>query len=82
MGLEPECSSPSWRLSLSQDMIGRDTFSLTQEFLSHILGVRRTTVSIDAHALQEAGLIRYRRGQVTILDRDGLEDCACECYSS
>jgi CRP-like cAMP-binding protein len=64
-----------------QDMIGRDTFGLTQEFLSHMLGVRRTTVSIDAHALQEAGLIRYRRGQITILDRDGLEDCACECYS-
>jgi CRP-like cAMP-binding protein len=67
-------------LLLSQDMTGRDTSSLTQEFLSHMLGVRRT-VSIDAHALQEAGLIRYRRGQVTILDRDGLEDCACECYS-
>jgi hypothetical protein len=62
-------------------MIGRDTFHLTQEFLSHMLGVRRTSVSIDAHALQEAGLIRYRRGQVTILKRNGLEDCACECYS-
>jgi CRP-like cAMP-binding protein len=69
-----------WLLQ-AQDMIGNDTFILTQEFLSHMLGVRRTTVSIDAHALQEAGLIRYRRAQITILKRDGLEDCACECYS-
>jgi CRP-like cAMP-binding protein len=69
-----------WLLQ-SQDMIGSDTFSLTQEFLSHMLGVRRNTVSIEAHAVQEAGLIRYTRGQIKILNRDGLEDCACECYS-
>jgi CRP-like cAMP-binding protein len=70
-----------WLLQ-SQDMIGSDTFSLTQEFLSHMLGVRRNTVSVEAHAVQEAGLIRYRRGNITILNRDGLEDCACECYST
>src|SRR5437868_15192285 len=69
-----------WLLQ-SQDMIGSDTFSLTQEFLSHMLVVRRTSVSIDAHALQEAGLIRYSRGNIKILNRNGLEDCACECYS-
>jgi CRP-like cAMP-binding protein len=69
-----------WLLQ-SQDMIGRDDFTLTQEFLSHMLGVRRTTVSVEAHAVQEAGLIRYRRGNIKIVDRDGLEDCACECYS-
>jgi CRP-like cAMP-binding protein len=69
-----------WLLQ-SQDLIGSDKFSLTQEFLSHMLGVRRTTVSVEAHAVQEAGLIRYRRGNITILNRDGLEDCACECYS-
>jgi CRP-like cAMP-binding protein len=69
-----------WLLQ-SQDMIGSDTFSLTQEFLSHMLGVRRNTVSVEAHAVQEAGLIRYRRGHITILNRDGLEDCSCECYS-
>jgi len=62
-------------------MIESDTFILTQEFLSHMLGVRRNTVSIEAHAVQGAGLIRYRRGHITILNRDGLEDCACECYS-
>jgi CRP-like cAMP-binding protein len=69
-----------WLLQ-SQDMIGKETFLLTQEFLSHMLGVRRNTVSVEAHAVQEAGLIRYRRGHITILNRDGLEDCACECYS-
>src|ERR1700757_5195723 len=67
--------------SCKQDMIGRDTFSLTQEFLFHMLGVRRNTVSVEAHAVQEAGLIRYKRGTITILNRDGLEDCSCECYS-
>jgi CRP-like cAMP-binding protein len=69
-----------WMLQ-SQDMIGSPTFCLTQEFLSHMLGVRRNTVSVEAHSLQQAGLIRYARGKITILDRDGLEDCACECYS-
>jgi CRP-like cAMP-binding protein len=69
-----------WLLQ-SHDMIGSDTFNLTQDFLSHMLGVRRTTVSIEAHAVQEAGLIRYTRGQIKILNRGGVEDCACECYS-
>src|SRR5258708_23459433 len=62
-------------------MIGSDTFSLTQELLSHMLGVQRNTVAREAHAVQQAGLIRYSRGHITILNRDGLEDCACECYS-
>jgi CRP-like cAMP-binding protein len=69
-----------WMLQ-SQDMIGSDTFILTQEFLSHMLGVRRNTVSVEAHSMQQAGLIQYRRGHITILNRDGLEECACECYS-
>jgi CRP-like cAMP-binding protein len=70
-----------WLLQ-SQDMIGSGTFTLTQEFLSHMLGVRRNTVSIEAHALQAAGLIRYARGHISVLNRDGLEDCACECYAT
>ena len=70
-----------WLLQ-SEDMIGSASFTLTQEFLSHMLGVRRNTVSVEAHALQEAGLIRYARGHITILNREGLEDCACECYSA
>lgn len=69
-----------WMLQ-SQDMIGSDTFILTQEFLSHMLGVRRNTVSVEAHSVRQAGLIQYRRGHITIVDREGLEECACECYS-
>ena len=55
---------------------------MTQEFLSQMLGVRRGTISVEARTLQQAGLIRYSRGQITILNRDGVEDCACECYST
>jgi CRP-like cAMP-binding protein len=68
-----------WLLQ-SQDVTESDTVPLTQEFLSHMLGVRRTSVSVCAHGLQKAGLIRYSRGQIKILNRDGLEECACECY--
>ncbi len=68
-----------WLLQ-SQDTTETDRISLTQEFLSHMLGVRRTSVSLCAHALQKAGLISFVRGQIKILDRDGLKDSACECY--
>jgi Mn-dependent DtxR family transcriptional regulator len=46
-----------------------------------MLGVQRTSVSLAAHALQEAGLIKYARGRITTLDRAGIEECACECNS-
>ena len=62
------------------DRIQLDEFRLTQEFLAMMLGVQRTGVSAAAVALQREGLIHYKRGNVTILDRRGLERRACECY--
>ncbi|MEH2258779.1 Crp/Fnr family transcriptional regulator [Nostoc sp.] len=67
-------------LLMTADRVETDTFSLTQEFLSIMLGVNRSTVSLTASILQRAGLIDYVRGQMTILDRSGLEDITCECY--
>jgi CRP-like cAMP-binding protein len=67
-------------LLLTHDRVGDREFPLTQEFLAQMLGVRRASVSVAAGALQNAGLISYSRGRVTILDREGLEDAACECY--
>jgi Mn-dependent DtxR family transcriptional regulator len=64
------------------DQAGRDEFPMTQEFLAHMLGVRRQTVTVVAGALQNAGLISYRRGVVVIEDRERLEEAACECYAA
>jgi CRP-like cAMP-binding protein len=69
-----------WMLQ-SADMIGSNTIDLTQDFLSHMMGVRRTTVTMEAQSLVQAGMIRYRRGHITIIDRDALSECACECYA-
>jgi CRP-like cAMP-binding protein len=68
-----------WLLQ-TDDRVDGHTFSLTQEFLSQMLGVHRPTVSIAAGMLQKAGLITYRRGVITITDRAGLEEAACPCY--
>ena len=70
-----------WLLQ-AQDAVGSDTLNLTQEFLSHMLGVRRTSVSGSANKLQEQGLIGYKRGVIKILDRKGLEKNSCECYAA
>jgi CRP-like cAMP-binding protein len=69
-------------LLMSHDRAGADVLPLTQEFLGFMLGVQRTTVTIAARALQAAGLIKYKRGHIEIIDRDGLEDGACECYEA
>jgi CRP-like cAMP-binding protein len=69
-------------LLMTQDRVESDSFPLTQEFLSYMLGVRRASVSEVAAALQKLGLIDYHRGQITIRDRKGLEAAACECYQS
>jgi CRP-like cAMP-binding protein len=70
-----------WLLQ-AQDAIGGGTLNLTQEYLSHMMGVRRTSVSGSANKLQEEGLISYKRGAIRILDRKGLEKSACECYGA
>jgi CRP-like cAMP-binding protein len=69
-------------LLMSQDRMGAETFSLTHEFLSIMLGVQRAGVTIAAGKLQKAGIIEYRRGKVTILRRDDLEKATCECYAT
>jgi CRP-like cAMP-binding protein len=66
----------------TRDRSDSDVFPMTQEFLSEMLGVQRTSVSLLAGKLQGLRLIRYRRGQIQILDRRGLEEKACECYSA
>jgi CRP-like cAMP-binding protein len=66
----------------SRDLSGSDTLLLTQEFLAQMLGVQRTSVSPAAHTLQKADLIRYRRGHIEILNLEGLQDAACECYGT
>jgi CRP-like cAMP-binding protein len=67
-------------LLMVHDRMPEDTFELTQDFLSQMLGVRRATVSETASELQQAGLISYSRGRITVDDRAGLERAACECY--
>lgn len=67
-------------LLMASDRMGSDSFPLTQEFVAMMLGAARPTVTVVAGTLQEAGLITYRRGQVTIVDREGLEGASCECY--
>ena len=67
---------------MTHDRMHSDEFLLTQEFLAMMLGVQRTGVSAAAGALQRAGLIRYKRGNVTILDRRGLQRRSCECYGT
>jgi CRP-like cAMP-binding protein len=67
-------------LLMTRDRMPSDDFLLTHEFLGMMLGVRRTTVTDVMGGLQKAGLIRYRRGHVTILDHEGLLRRACECY--
>src|SRR5260370_18411747 len=63
-----------------RDLIGSEELPLTQEFIAQMLGVRRTSVSIVANTLQQAGLIKYKRGHIRVLDLEGLRESACECY--
>jgi CRP-like cAMP-binding protein len=74
-----ERRSARWLL-MASDRLGDDVLPLTQEFIAAMLGVRRSGVSEAAGELQRSGLIRYRRGEIRIIDRAGLEKTACECY--
>ncbi len=69
-------------LLMTQDRAHADSFRVTQEFLSYMLGVRRVGITKAAKALQIGGLINYRRGNMTVLDRPGLEAAACDCYAA
>ncbi len=76
--LDERCAK--WLLLTHDRVEGADTFPLTHEFLSNMLGVRRSGVTVAAGALQDAGYIRYSRGNITVVDRKGLEGAACVCY--
>lgn len=75
--IEKRCAR--WLL-LSHDRMERQSFPLTQEFLGQMLGVARSAVNIAAGELQQAGLITYARGVITVEDRAGLEAASCICY--
>ncbi len=68
-------------LLLSLDRLPTESLSMTQELIANMLGVRREGVTQAAGALQRAGLIRYGRGRIEVLDRPGLEQAVCECYA-
>jgi CRP-like cAMP-binding protein len=75
--IEQRCAR--WLL-MSQDRVGRDRFDLTQEFLAEMLGVRRPGVTVAMGVLEKAGLITHGRGNITVVNREGLEKATCECY--
>jgi CRP-like cAMP-binding protein len=76
-GLTERCAR--WLL-VTHDRVGKDSFELTHDILSTMLGVHRPAVTIAAGTLQKAGLISYTRGRITVTDRSALENASCECY--
>jgi hypothetical protein len=69
-----------WLLMMHDRAQGK-ALPYTHEFLSHMLGANRKSVTLAAQAMQAAGLISYRRGKIQVLDRPGLEKASCECYA-
>lgn len=69
-------------LLMCHDRMESDTFAITHEFLGHMLGTPRSTVTLAAGILNKSGLIAYSRGKVLVKDRKGLEKAACECYQT
>jgi CRP-like cAMP-binding protein len=78
---ELEARLSRWLLQTS-DLLRSHTLPLTQEFISQMLGVTRSSVTLTAKCLQQVGLISYHRGSVRIVDREGLQDTSCECYAA
>jgi CRP-like cAMP-binding protein len=70
-----------WLLQ-ARDLLGSDNLKITQEFLSQMLGVTRSSVTLIAGRLQTAGLIAYRRGHIQVLDVERMKDACCECYNT
>jgi len=68
-------------LLMMHDRAGQEALPYTHEFLSHILGANRKSVTLAAQSMQNAGLISYHRGRMQVLDRAGLEKASCECYA-
>jgi len=66
----------------ARDLAGSDHLPFTQEFLAEMLGVQRTSISPVAHTFQRAGIIRYGRGRIEVLDVEALRQSACECYEA
>ncbi len=80
-GLHPMDKRCARWLLMAHDRARADTFGLTHAFFAEMLGVHRPNVTVVARRLQNAGLIRYSRGQITIVNRKGLEQASCECYA-
>jgi CRP-like cAMP-binding protein len=78
---EVEARLCRWLLR-ARDLSGSDDLPFTQEFLAEMLGVRRTSVTTVAHALQGAGIVKYSRGKIHIEDVERLKESACECYET
>jgi hypothetical protein len=79
--LEAESGSMT-AIIIKKTYLASDTTKQQTLYIRRMAGVRRTSVTVDAHALQHAGLIKYSRGKIQILDVDGLHDSACECYET
>jgi hypothetical protein len=67
-------------LLIARDRVKTDTLHMTHEIIANLLGIPRTGITLAAGTLQTAGFIRYSRGKIVILDRQGLESASCECY--
>jgi CRP-like cAMP-binding protein len=74
-----ECRLSRWLLR-ARDLSGKDKLTFSQEFLAQMLGAHRNSVSTVANTLQQSGVIRYSRGQIDIVDLEGLVHKSCECY--